>query len=58
MGLGLYSAFSPTSILAWLVVFLRDFSIYFCLGKNCSQQDSPMPLKSFSMQLDNSLELL
>ncbi len=58
MGLGLHSAFSPTSLLAWLVVFLRDLSIYFCLGINCSQQDSPIPLKSFLIQLDNSLELL
>ena len=58
MGLGLHSTFSPTLLLTWLVVLLRDLSIYFCLGKNFSQQNSPMPQKSFLMQLDDSLESL
>ncbi len=43
MGLGLNIVFSPVSFLAWMDVILRDLGIMFCFGKNCSQQNSPMP---------------
>jgi hypothetical protein len=33
VGLGLNSIFSPTSILVWLVVILRDLGIFFALAK-------------------------
>ncbi len=54
MGLDPNIAFSPISLSAWLVVILRDLGMYFCFGKSCSRQNSPMLLKSFLTQLDNS----